>query len=190
MSATPWFKPTGVLDPEKHGTFIKRRLALAIDANIPVEALWESLPAISDKEVWWLENYKQHRSEGYCGLLVTGEEPVIDMLSRVGAMAGCLNRNFVRARVFPIAAVLASVEKEPITASCLLIPDFVVSKADDKKPLPAWRIQQLTALLTQRWSESGLQTVLCAPSVAAISKEYGSYIASLIKNHYYQAEVA
>ena len=190
MSATPWFPPTGVLDPDKHGTFIKRRLALAIDANIPVEALWESLPALSEKEVWWLQKYPTHRPVGYCGLLVTGENMTPDPLTRVGAIAGCLTRNFIRARVFSMAAVLASVEKEPITASCLLIADFVVAKADDKKPLPGWRIQQLTALLSQRWSESGMQTVLCAPSVEAIAKEYGPYVASLIKNHYYHAEVA
>ena len=35
-------------------------------------------------------------------LLLTGEAPALDPLQRIGAMAGCLSRNFVRARIAPL----------------------------------------------------------------------------------------
>lgn len=190
MSGEPWYPPNGVCNPQKHGTLISRRVNLAKDAGVPVEALWQPLPKLSELEDWWLHNYPHHTKAGYGGLLVTGENMSPDPLTRVGAMAGFLVRNFTRARVFSMAEALQSAEGEGITASCLLIPDFVVAKADEKVRLPAWRTQQLTALLKNRWSESGLQTVIFAPSMEAINKEFGSYVTNLIKNHFYRAEAA
>ena len=73
MSA--WFKPTGVLDPVKHGRLIANRENYARDARIPVELLWKALPTLAKGELDWLATYKRHRSEGYCGLLITGESP-------------------------------------------------------------------------------------------------------------------
>jgi hypothetical protein len=81
------------------------------------------------------------------------------------------------------------VSEETARQTCLLIPDF----ASDKKVIketPAWRIQQLTALLTERWSQSNMQTVLYARSVADIRKEYGGYVSDLVKNHYIEVAVS
>jgi hypothetical protein len=190
MTATPWYKPNGVLTPEKHERLIANRENFARDAGIPVELIWKALPPLSEGEKDWLAHFKRHRSEGYCGLLITGESPAIDPLSRIGAMAGFLTRNFVRARVFSLLDVLSAVaSNDTIVATCLLIPDFVADKKLDKS-MPAWRIQQLTSLLTERWSESKLKTVLYAPSLDAVGKEYGSYVRNLIKNHYIHVEVA
>jgi hypothetical protein len=187
---TPWYRPTGVLDLQKHERLIANRENFARDAGIPVELIWKALPALSEGEKDWLSTFKRHRLEGYCGLLITGESPALDPLSRIGAMAGFLTRNFVRARVFSLLDALTSVaNNDTIVATCLLIPDFVSDKKLDKA-LPAWRVQQLTALLTDRWSESKLQTVLYAPSLDAIAREYGPYVRDLIKNHYVQVEVA
>ena len=47
----------------------------------------------------------------------------------------------------------------------------------------------MTALLTDRWSESKLQTVLYAPSIDTVGKEYGSYVRDLLKSHYVHVEV-
>ena len=105
-------------------------------------------------------------------------------------MAGFLSRNFVRARVFSLHEAMAAVaDGNGIIASCLLIPDFVSDKKLDKS-MPAWKIQHLSALLTERWSESKMQTVLYAPSIDAVGKEYGSYVRDLLKNHYVHVEVA
>lgn len=191
MTAQPWFKPNGVLDPIKHSRLVSNREFHARDAGIPQELLWRPLPALTAEEKDWLAKYKRHRSEGYCGLLLTGESPALDPLSRCGAMAGFLSRNFVRARVFSLLDALGAVASgDTITASCLLIPDFVSGNRNEKNKTPTWRVQQLTSLLTERWSESGLQTVLYAPSIDAIGKEYGSYVRDLIKNHYINVEVA
>jgi hypothetical protein len=188
--SAPWYKPDGMLDPIKHSRLVSNRENYARDAGIPVELLWKALPALTKGEKDWLAKYKRHRSEGYCGLLLTGESPAIDPLARIGAMAGFLSRNFVRARVFSLLDALNAVaNNDTIVASCLLIPDFV-SEKKDAKSMPAWRVQQLTSLLTERWSESGLQTVLYAPSLDAIGKEYGTYVRDLIKNHYINVEVA
>src|SRR5215468_11154136 len=160
----PWFSPTGVLDPAKHARFIANRANLAKDAGIPEHLLWKPLPALTAGEKTWLAKFRQHRNTGYCGLLLTGAEPAIDPLSRIGAMAGCLSRNFVRARVFSLLDALTILsEGGEIVATCLLIPDFVADKKNDKQ-MPAWRVQQLTALLTDRWSGTNLQTVVYATS--------------------------
>jgi hypothetical protein len=188
----PWYtKPHGVLDPMKHERLIANREFYARDAGIPQELLWRPLPALTDGEKDWLAKFKRHRSEGYCGLLLTGKSPEIDPLTRIGAMAGFLSRNFVRARVFSLLdAMAAAANNEMIQATCLLIPDFVPHKMADKKQMPGFRVQQLTSLLTERWSESNLQTVLYAPSMDAIRTEYGTYVHDLIKNHYVNVEVA
>ena len=39
MSETPWFKPTGVLDPNKHGRLIDGRVKIAADAHSIVDTL-------------------------------------------------------------------------------------------------------------------------------------------------------
>jgi hypothetical protein len=190
MDSAPWYKPNGVLTPEKHERLVANLENFARDAGIPVELIWKALPALSVEEKEWLAHFKRHRSEGYCGLLITGEDPVIDPLSRIGAMAGFLTRNFVRARVFSLLDTLDAVaNNDDIVATCLLIPDFVSEKKLDKA-LPSWRVKQLTSLLTERWSESKMQTVLYAPSLDAVGKEYGSYVRSLLKNHYVHVEVA
>ena len=54
---------------------------------------------------------------------------------------------------------------------------------------PAWRVAQLTALLTARWSASGLQTVLYAPSLADAGREYGGFVAELLRNHYLEVAI-
>src|SRR5262245_15875090 len=120
----PWFPPGGVLSPEKHGRLIAEREDIAKDARIPVELLWKALPKLSEAERDWVAKFRQHRSKGYCGLLVTGPCTDLDPLSRFGAIAGCLSRNFVRARVFSLVDTLSEIaDGEPIQATCLLIPD-------------------------------------------------------------------
>jgi len=176
--------PHGVLTEEKHHMLVASREAIAKDAGIPQELLWRPLPAITAGERTWIAKFKQHRSAGFCGLLLTGEKPSPDPLSRIGAIAGCLSRNFVRARVFSLLEVLAATnDNNPVEATCLLIPDFIPDKKT-ASATPSWKVQQITALLTERWSASNMQTVLYAPSMADIQSEYGSYVGSLIQNHY------
>ena len=187
MSAEPWLKENGgVLDADKHRRLIMTREAIAHDARIPVELLWSALPeGLSAEERDWLKHFKQHRSKGYCGLLVTGECSGLDPLSRFGAMAGFLSRHLIRARLFSLNEVIESaVSGEPVVATCLMIPDFIASTSG-KKDTPGWKTQQLSQLLMDRWSAGGhTQTVIYAPNVLAIEKEFGSFIANLVKNHY------
>ena len=190
MSGEPWFKPHGVLDPERHAALIANRDAIARDAGIPVHLLWQKLPAaLTAAERDWLVRFHLQRGEGRCGLLLTGEAPALDPLQRIGALAGCLSRNFVRARVVPLLDALEAVaDGAPIAATCLLIPDFVPDRATVREA-PAWRVAQLTALLTARWSTSGLQTVLYAPSLADAGREYGGFVADLLRNHYLEVAI-
>ncbi len=190
MSGEPWFRPHGVLDPERHAALIAHREEIARDAGIPVHLLWQKLPAaLGAAERAWLARFHLHRDERYCGLLLTGEAPALDPLQRVGAMAGCLSRNFVRARVVPLLDALeATAAGAPLAATCLLIPDFVPERAAVREA-PAWRVAQLTALLTARWSRAGLQTVLYAPSLADTAREYGGFVADLLRNHYIEVAI-
>ncbi|MCA0246343.1 MAG: hypothetical protein LCH93_06965 [Proteobacteria bacterium] len=186
----PWFRPHGVLDPERHMQLIANRTSVARDAGIPIHLLWQKLPpALTAAERAWLAGFHRHRAEGRCGLLLTGEAPALDPLQRIGALAGCLSRNFVRARVVPLLDALEAVAAgAPIAATCLLIPDFVPERAAVREA-PAWRVAQLTALLTARWSASGLQTVLYAPSLADAGREYGGFVADLLRNHYLEVAI-
>ncbi len=180
----PWFPPNGVLDPKEHGRFIAMRHSFARDANIPMPMLWKSLEGIvSEEERSWVRKFNAHRQQGRCGLVIVGQKLVPDALTRCGALAGCLSRNYVRARVFSLLDVLDSIQKEggPPEATCLLIPDFVIDK---QEKMPAFRLQQITSLLTERWSDEKLQTVLVASSLDKISTEYGSYVRDLLTNHY------
>ena len=190
MSGEPWFKPHGVLDLERHAALIANRDAIARDAGIPVHLLWQKLPAaLTPVERDWLARFHRQRGEGRCGLLLTGEAPALDPLQRIGALAGCLSRNFVRARVVPLLDALEAVaDGAPVAATCLLIPDFVPDRAVVREA-PAWRVAQLTALLTARWSTSGLQTVLYAPSLADAGREYGGFVADLLRNHYLEVAI-
>ena len=189
MSGEAWFKPHGVLDPERHAQLIAHREEIARDAGIPVQLLWQKLPALTAAERDWLTRFHHHRGEGRCGLLLTGEAPALDPLQRIGALAGCLSRNFVRARVVPLLEALEAVAVgAPIAATCLLIPDFVPDRAT-VRDAPAWRVAQMTALLTSRWSASGLQTVLHAPSLADAGREYGGFVADLLRNHYLEVAI-
>lgn len=193
MSGEAWVRPQGVLDPERHAALIANRESIARDAGIPVHLLWQKLPALTAAERAWLARFHRHRGEGRCGLLLTGEAPALDPLQRIGAMAGCLSRNFVRARVVPLLDALEAVaDGAPIAATCLLIPDFVPERAAVREA-PAWRVAQLTALLTARWSgggsASGLQTVLYAPSLADAGREYGGFVADLLRNHYLEVAI-
>jgi len=190
----PWFRPLGVLDPERHAQLIAQREEIARDAGIPVHLLWQKLPAaLTAAERAWLAGFHRHRARGAaggrCGLLLTGDAPALDPLQRIGALAGCLSRNFVRARVVPLLDALEAVaDGAPIAATCLLIPDFVPERAAVREA-PAWRVAQLTALLTARWSASGLQTVLYAPSLADTAREYGGFVADLLRNHYTEVAI-
>lgn len=184
----PWLKENGgKLDPEKHGRLIQVRDTVARDARIPVELLWKPLPAaLSDVERNWLRKFKEHRKNGISGLIVFGDCADLHPLARFGAMAGFLNRNFVRARVFPLEEVIDSAaEGDPVAATALFIPDFVMGS--DKKAQPQWRVSKLSSLLMDRWRGEGFsQTVLYAPSIKHVENEYGSFIGGLIKNHYMQ----
>jgi hypothetical protein len=182
VTAQPWLKENGgVLTLAKHGRLIATLDVIAKDARIPKELLWKALPVLSADEHEWLRSYPEHRSKGYCGLLVMGETHTLDPLSRFGAYAGFLSRNMVRARIFTLVEALQHVKDgDPVVASCLMIPDFITAKKNTKE-IPAW---QMTALLTERWGEGKTQTVLYAPSMEAIGSEYGSYTRDFIRNHF------
>jgi hypothetical protein len=187
MSAARWLKENGgMLDGIKHVRLIAELDKYASDARIPPEWVWRPMPAgVTEEEREWMRNYRRNRANGVYGMLVTGESD-LDPTSRMGAIAGRLTRNFIRARVFGIEQVFDSMGDfaDPIIATCLLVPDFVSS--DDKKE-PSWRVKKLSSLLLDRWQAGGLtQTVLYAPDIESVSMVYGSHIATLIKNHYTQ----
>jgi hypothetical protein len=104
MSKTPWFKPTGVLDPDKHEKLIANRHGYAQDAGIPQELLWRPLPALAPGVKDWIARFRQHRSEGCCGLLLTGTHPTErDMYKRVAE-----NATLIKKRICDLAPTICS----------------------------------------------------------------------------------
>ena len=104
------------------------------------------------------------------------------------ALAGALVRNFVRARVITVNSVIdQSQHGRAPEATCLLIPNFFLGKADGGG-LPAWQVAILYDVLLAR-SAQGLQTVVYVSSLDLMKKEYGFNFTRLIQTNYKTLEV-
>ena len=92
----------------------------------------------------------------------------------MAALCGALVRNFVDARVRPIAAALA--DESAAACTVLLIPDFCLGGA--RATLPSHQ-QAVGSLLMGRVS-MGRQTVVYAPSEEAVRTVLGDQIDSIV----------
>jgi hypothetical protein len=67
VKSAPWFKPSGVLDPDRHSQFIANRVNIAKDAGIPEQLLWKPLPVLTEGEKDWMKRFRKHRDDGTAG---------------------------------------------------------------------------------------------------------------------------
>jgi len=101
----------------------------------------------------------------------------------MAALAGALVRNFVRARVMTLGKVLDAMAKhEEVEATCLLIPNFHLSKNEGGN-IASWQVQHLHDLLVQR-GQSGLQTVVYVSDFDSLRHDFGFALSRLIETNY------
>ena len=106
----------------------------------------------------------------------------------MAAIAGALVRNFIRARVMTLGAVLDLLAaREPVVATALLIPNFYLSK-DEGGGIAKWQTQALHDLLIER-EQTSLQTIIYATSLADMGKDYGTAFSRLVDNHFLKVEI-
>ena len=106
----------------------------------------------------------------------------------MAAMAAALVRNLCRARVMQVGTLLDRLaDGGSVAATCLLVPDFALSKAEGGHIAP-WQSTAIRGLLVDRANE-GVQTVLYATSPAAISDMYGLATRRIVETHFLKTEI-
>ncbi len=136
-------------------------------AGIPKGALWVALAEIaSPQEVKWATIYRQHEAKGIFGLVWTGKYGSV--IQRAQALAACLVRNFIDARLRPLEQALEEFED----CSCLIIPDLYLGDTPKE-----WQRERVTRMLL-RHRTAGHRLVVYLASLHEFEKAYGPVAAS------------
>lgn len=178
-----------MLCPEAHGRLLPHLERFAREANITPDWIWRPLAQVCGAdEIEWVCRFRFHRENGLYGLVYVGWNPAPPVESRMAAIAGALIRNFICARVMVVHDLLdAAAEGAVPDTSCLLIPNFFIGKAQGGD-LPSWRVSLLLSALLERHA-MGVQTVLYASDLDAMSVDYGAALTRHVKHHYVSLEV-
>lgn len=175
-----------VLIPEVHDRLVKDLETYAKDAGIQPRFIYEPLPEmVTDQERDYLRNFRRHLADpGVCsGLLYVGKKTREGIEDRFSAIAGALTRNFLRAKVMTLGAVLDNLHSHTMPdVSCLLIPNFFYDKSEGGIIAP-WQVSALLDYLTER-HVSGVQTLLYASNLETLKNEYGLGFKHLLAVHY------
>ncbi|MCL4743823.1 MAG: hypothetical protein KJZ83_00260 [Burkholderiaceae bacterium] len=173
---------SGVLDKNVHDRLVADIDNFARDAGVQPHWICSPLPPdVTKSEIGYLRKFRQHMaSHGkVSGLCYTKKSGVDAIDQRMAAIAGCLVRNFIRARVMTLGSVLDTVAGQSMPQlTCLLIPNFF-HPASDGGHIAAWQVSALYDLLLSR-QIAGQQTIVYAPDLAALGKEYGMPMKNLI----------
>lgn len=106
----------------------------------------------------------------------------------MAAIAGALVRNFIRARVIYLTAIMDMLwNREDVVATALLIPNFYLSRGEGGG-INKIHTQPLHDLLVARGQE-GLQTILYATSLDGLSRDYGTAFARLVEKNFLKVEI-
>jgi len=167
-----------VLDPEG---FHKRLLAelprLCIQAGIHPSYVEEHLDKYCTKsECDWVRSFLTNQKAYLRGLVLEGSKPD----TRCQAIAACLLRNYVDARVISLNNILERYEEHDVPQpTLLLIPNLYVTVTG--KGLPGWRIQAIYDILMQRIS-MGKPSVLYVEDMTSLKQAYGMPFFDLLSN--------
>ena len=174
-----------VLVKEVHDRLVADIDNFARDAGIQKHWIWTSLKGIaSNAEITYGRQFKQHQVSGaVSGLAYVGRDDELVVDDRMAALAGFLLRNFVRAKLMTLSAVLDAAKDGYISdATCLLVPNFFMSKKEGGG-LPGWQVNLLLDLLTAR-KVHGLQTVIYVSDMDAMAQEYGLALSKMVAGNF------
>ena len=176
---------TGVLEEATHGRLVQNLDGFARDAGIQPFWIWTPLSdTVSQAEIDYVREFRKHKVQGKVqGLAYFRLTGKAEPEKHMAALAGALVRNFVRARVMTLGGVLDALAKhEEIEATCLLIPNFHLSKGEGGG-IATWQTHMLYDLLVNR-AQTGLQTVIYVTDYETLRKDYGLAIGRLIEANY------
>lgn len=172
----------GVLKPDVHGRLVADLDNYARDAGIQAHWICDPLPELSDAEMSYLKQFRQHAASGdLAGMIYSSPKVKADQL--FSALAGALVRNFIRARVMTLGTALEHLASHTMPElDCVLIPNFY-APFNDGGHIAAWQVNAIYDFLVQRQVE-GLQTILYATGKQQLAKEYGAPLNRLLTEHY------
>lgn len=171
-----------VLDPEKHMRLVQDISRIADMANIPSIYIYTSMITYcSQKEIEWVKAMRRHQDDGITGAVFVGKTPGLE--DRMMAMAGCLIRNFVDARVYTVQGVIEKLRGNNLPeCRVLLIPNFFLLK-DSGGDIPSWHISSLLGMLYSRFSK-GLFTIMYVQDMQRLGEAYGSAFKNHLESHF------
>lgn len=184
----------GVLQEEVHSRLVADLDKYALDAGILPHWIYNPLPSsLTIKERDYLVNFRQHVTgqTGVSGLSYVGDvtKTTLSLEDRFSALAGCLVRNFVRARVMTVGTLLEHLHSKDVPdVSCLLIPNFFYAEAEGGG-LAKWQVSALMDLFSHRHI-AGKQTIIYLSDKAALKKEYGLNFGETIRNNFLEVAVS
>jgi len=187
MSFDPY--ASGALNKKIHERLVADLDNFAKDAGITPNWITEPLPtSITQIERDYLREFKSQSSKGNSGLCLISRNEHGQNEIHTSALAGCLVRNFIRARVMTLGSVIDLLAKHEMPElSVILIPNFFIAVADGGT-IASWQINALYDFLVSRHTR-GLQTILCISDRNTLSKEYGDAFIRLIDTHYLQTKI-
>jgi hypothetical protein len=178
----------GALSPEHHERLVADLENYARDAGITPNWICDPMPDMTEQLETYLRRFRHHAGEGTAGVLFTKKSKLpLPADQYLSAIAGCLVRNFIRARVMTLGSVLDRTSTHTMPQlSCLLIPNFFYP-ASEGGTIASWQVSALHDLLVARQVE-GLQTILFASDLNLLGKEYGLAFRELIDAHFIEIE--
>jgi len=174
----------GALNAEHHARLVADLENYARDAGIQPHWIYHPLPDdVTAAERNYLRHFRKHLAGESSGLCYTAKAGIDSIDQRMSAIAGCLVRNFIRARVMTVGAVLDALASSSLpNLTCILIPNFFIPAADGGH-LAKWQISALYDMLISR-QLSGQQTVIYATDLSLLGKEYGAPMKKLIEQFF------
>jgi hypothetical protein len=186
MSFDPY--ASGVLRKDHHDRLVADLDNFARDAGIVPHWICEPMPEMDEKLETYLRRFRHHAGEGVAGVVLSKKSKLPMTVDQyMSAIAGCLVRNFIRARVMTLGSVLdAHAAGSMPNISCLLIPNFFYP-ASEGGTIASWQVSALHDLLVAR-QVAGQQTIIYASDLNLLGKEYGLAFRELIDAHYTEIE--
>lgn len=175
----------GALQPDHHDRLVADLENFARDAGI--QPHWIATPLgeeVSQREVEYLKAFKRHCVEGdVAGLCYSSKAGLVSIDQRMSLLAGCLVRNFVRARVMTLGDVLDHLHAKSMPdLQCILIPNFFLSAAEGGT-IASWQVSALYDFLVSRHVQ-GQQTIIYASDPGLMAKEYGVAFGRFVGENY------
>lgn len=175
-----------VLSKDHHERLVADLDQFACDANIQPHWIYTALPKELSPDVRkYLVNYRKLSAAGALAGMCFTRKGLHGLSSDVvmSALAGCLVRNFIRARVMTMTNVVQAIaDKNPPKVSCLLIPNFFYSSSEGGA-LASWQVSAVYDLLIAR-RVAGHQTLIYVSDMAMLGKEYGLAMQELVSTHF------